>query len=496
VPLYIPLKAGDWRDKSPKDVYMKLDILAALVALVLALSSCKGLKPEVTSQDCVVPVPQGSTRIFIGAAAHNGSGASFDDPLDGSTAEKFDGILSSISLGQQPTWGAQTNIAQQNLIVCLTSGTFKTNGQYDWAISKGHTKGSTLGFTVEKGWKIHGRGVDRTKLQLVSYLSDTFVDTQGNIFNGGSNVVIGTHSRNASGVEISDLTIDANHDGLTKPGGLPLNLQAIVLRSLEGGHWVHDVNVTGAAGDIGVRNLALESFVVRIWGDITPPDPQQNTGNVIDHVNVTHPGKPVLNGSRPGGAMDGIVVNNALAEVKNSLVDGYQLGYGGWNMGAVQFHDNISRNTQYGFNADSFNNVGVVVQSNQFIKPSSYGIVIGGGDPTVLFSKWTVANNTIQLGNPGAAGIVLCGQVQNSNFGGNTISAVNSAHGMIAIWSFQLASGVVNANNAFQQNQIDKSLGMNFTHDPNFNSNCRFQNHDLQGQPLTNFPDNSSAKCR
>jgi hypothetical protein len=484
------------RDKSRKERHMKLDTLPALAALVLALSSCTGLNPEVTSQDCVVPVPQGSTRIFIGPTAHNGSGASFDDPLDGSTAEKFDAILSSISLGQQPTWGTQTNIAPQNLIVCLTSGTFQTNGQYDWAISRGHTKGSTLGFTVEKGWKIHGRGVDRTKLQLVSYLPDTFVDTQGNTFNGGTNIVIGTHSKNASGVEISDLTIDANHDRLTAPGGLPLNLQAIVLRSLEGGHWVHDVNVTGASGDMGVLNLALESFAVRIWGHITPPDPQQSTGNVIDHVNVTHPGKPVLRGSRPGGAMDGIVVNNALAEVKNSLVDGYQLGYGGWNMGAVQFHDNISRNTQYGFNADSFSNVGVVVQSNQFIQPSSYGIVIGGGDPTVSFSNWTVANNTIQLGNTGATGIVLCGQVQNSTFGGNTISAVNGAHGMIAIWSFHVASGVVNANNAFQQNQIDKSLGMNFAQDPNFNSNCRFQNHDLQGQPLADFPDNSSARCR
>ncbi len=475
---------------------MKLVTLPALAALSLALVSCRGLNPEITSQDCVLPVPQGFTRIFIGASAHNGSGTSFDDPLDGSTAEKFDTILSSISLGQQPNWGSQAKIAQQNLIVCLTSGTFHTNGQYDWAISKGHTAGSTLGFTVEKNWKIHGRGINQTKLQLASYFPDTFVDAQGNTFSGGRNVAIGTHSSNASGVEISDLTIDANHDGLTSPGSVPLDMQGIVLRSLEGGHWIHGVNVIGASGDLGVLNIAYETFAVQIWGHSSPPDPQQSTGNIIEHVNVIQPGLAVVSGSQPGGAMDGIIVNNAVAEIKNNLVDGYLVGYGGWNMGAVQFHDNISRNTQYGFNADSFNNVGVVVQSNQFVQPSSYGIVIGGGSSSVSFSNWTVANNTIQLGNSGSAGIVLRGQVQNSTFSGNTISSVNGAHGMTAIWSYQAVSGVANVDNAFQQNGIDRTLGMSFAQDPNFNTNCRFQNHDLQGQPLADFPDNSSAKCR
>jgi hypothetical protein len=477
---------------------MKFPFVCVLAASILALASCHPLAPEVTSQDCVVPVPAGSTRIFIGQPAKGGkqSGASFDDPLDGSTAEKFDAILSTISLGQHPTWGSQTNIAPENLIVCLASGTFQTNGQYDWNIGKGHTANSTLGFTVEKNWKIHGRGVNQTRLQLISFLPDQFTDNHGAPLHGGRNIVIGTHSKNASGVEISDLTLDANHDGLTSPGGTLLNLQGIVLRSNEGGHWIHDVNVVGGSGDVGFLNVIFETFAVRIWGNLNTPDPQQNTGNIIEHVTVSNPGRAMLNGSPAGGAMDGIVVNNVVAEVRNNVVDGYQVGYGGWNMGAVQFHDNIARNIQYGFNTDSFNNNGVMVQNNQFTRPSSYGIVIGGGDPSVSFSHWTVTGNTIELGNTGATGLVLRGQVRQSTFANNTISADSGAQNMTAIWSYAAASGLKNLNNTFQDNHIDKALAMNFAQDPDFNSNCRFQNRDMQGQARPDFPDNSPARCK
>lgn len=477
---------------------MKFALVISPVALVLALGSCKPLDPEVTSQDCVVPVAAGFTRIFIGTPAHGGqqSGTSFDDPLDGSSAEKFDAILRSISEGQHPTWGTQTNIAPENLIVCMTSGTFQTNGQYDWKLSVGHTEGSAHGFTVEKNWKIHGRGPGHTRLQLASYLPAQFVDKNGAAFGGGRNVVISTHSKHASGVEISDLTVDANHDNLTSPGGTPLNLEAIVLRSIEGGHWIHNVNVVGGSGDVGFINEVFETFAVRIWGHTNPPDPQQNTGSIVEHVNVTNPGRAVVSGSPPGGAMDAIVVNNAVAEIRNNAVDGYQVGYGGWSMGPVQFHDNISRNTQYGFNADSFSNNGVVLQSNQFIGPSSFGVVIGGGNPGVTFANWNIAGNTIQLGSSDAIAIVLRGQVQNSTFSQNTIAASGKAQNLIAIWSYPAVSGVSNFNNAFQNNHIDKVIGMNFTQDPNFNTNCRFQNRDLQGQTRPDFPDNSSAKCR
>jgi hypothetical protein len=476
---------------------MKVSLFCVLLAVVLGLSSCLSLSPEVTSQDCVGAVPAGATRIFIGLSSSGAhSGTSFDDPLDGSTAEKFDAILSSISSGQRPALGSQSDIAPQNLIVCLTNGTFRTNGQYDWDISQGHTGGSTLGFTVEKGWKIHGRGVHHTVLQLVSYLPDQFVDRNGAPFNGGRNVVIGTHSGLASGVELSDLTVDANHDGLTRPGGVPLNLEGVVLRSLQGGHWVHNVNVVGASGDVGLFNILLETFAVRIWGHTNPPDPQQSTGSLVEHVTISKPGSAMSAGSLPGGAMDGIAVNNAIAEVRNNVVDGYEVAYGGWDMGPVSFHDNVAINVQYGFNSDSFANTGVTLANNQFIEPSSYGIVIGGSSPSVTFSGWNVTGNSIELGKSGATALVLRGQVRNSIFSNNTFATAGTANNLTAIWSFPIFSNLVNSNNIFQGNHIAKSLQMNTAQDPDFNSNCRFDNRDLQGQALPDFPDNTTAGCR
>src|SRR5580765_1849765 len=157
---------------------MKFPLFVFLLALILALVSCKPLAPEVKSQDCTVPaVPAGFTRIFIGAPARGGqqSGTSAKDPLDGTTADKFDTILRTIAQGERPTWGTQKNIAPENLIVCMASGTFQTNGGYDGG-TDGQRQGNHLGFTVEKNWKIHGRGTNHTILRLANYVPGQFVD--------------------------------------------------------------------------------------------------------------------------------------------------------------------------------------------------------------------------------------------------------------------------------------------------------------------------------
>ena len=466
-------------------------------ALVLALVSCKPLTPEVTSRDCTIPtVPANFTRIFIGIPARGGqqSGTSSKDPLDGTSADKFDTILRTIAEGQRPTWGAQTTIAPENLIVCIASGTFQTNGQYDWIQHLGHTQNSQSGFTAEKNWKLHGSGVNRTTLQLAGFVQDSYVDSDGAAFTGGRNAVIGTHSDESSGVEISDLTIDANHDRLTGPGGLPLTLEGIVLRSRQGDHWIHNVNVIGASGDPGARNVVYEGFAVHIWG--SGQTPLLSSGNMIENVSVIKPGKPMTSASPIGGAMDGIVLNNATGEIRNNVVDGYAISYGGWGMEQAWFHDNVSRNSLYGFNADSFTNNGVILQSNQFIHPARYGMVIGGGGPGETFANWNVLTNTVQMNAAGSVGIVLRGQVQNSVFTENTIQADGPARKLVGIYSYSSASGLANYNNSFQNNHIDQALSIDFSHDPNFNSNCRYLNRDLQGHTRQDFPDNSSAKCR
>jgi len=255
--------------------------------------------------------------------------------------------------------------------------------------------------------------------------------------------------------------------------------------------------VIGASGDAGFRNILYETFVVQIWGSDQGMDPHQSSGNLIENVTVTKPGRPMTSGSPPGGSTDGIVVNVAMAEVRNNVVEGYFIAYGGWAMEGVWFHDNISRDSYYGFNADSLTNNGVTLQSNQFIHPAGYGMVIGGGGMNNTFSNWSVLNNSVQMNTTNSVGIILQGQVQNSVFTGNTIqSDGGSAHNLAAIFSYSCQSGLKNFNNVFQDNHIDKTMRIDFSQDPNFNSNCRFQNRDLQGLVRQDFPDNSSSKCR
>ncbi len=470
-------------------------------AVLLALL-CTGCVPfhAFPSPDCQGTAPAAFTRIFVGKPASQGShsGISADDPLDGTTADKFDAILRTISEGQLPTWGAQKNIEPENLVVCVMNGTFETNGfshTFAGDLQPVNQLGPDVGFSVGTRWKIHGQGSGQTTLKLVSYMRQEFTTDSGSIVTGGSNTVISNHSFQTSGIEVSDLTIDANHDGMTNHNGVPLNLSAIILRSVQGGNWIHNVEIKGASGDLGFLNIVYESFAIQIWGEAAKDGASENGGNLIEHVNVHKPGKAVLSGESAGGKMDGIVISNASAEVRSNNVENTIIGYGGWLMRGVNFHDNVAKNVGYGFNADSFTNTAVTLRSNQFIHPAFYGVVIGGGQPDNVFSGWTVADNSIILGDSRTAGIVLRGHVRNSTFSGNTIRAEHDVHQAFAIFSYEIANGFASPENAFEQNKIDKSLLVDFSQDPSFNSDCRYQNTDLQGNPIQSFGSNSSSPC-
>ena len=466
-----------------------------VLPLALACTGCLALKTNFPSSDCTGAVPAGFTRIFIGAPAPGGSqsGTSADDPLDGTTADKFDTILRSVAEGERPTWGTQQNIGPENLVACIEKGTFETNGRYDWSIDVGHTLGSELGFTVQKNWRIHGHGKNETVLKLAAYIPQQLKDANGNLFNAGGNVVIATESLDASGVEVSDLTIDANHDGMTNPGGIPLTLQGVALRSDKGGHWIHDVNVIGASGDSGFIFIPYETFAIIVFG--SDDSPLRSSGNLIENAAVTAPGIPVLPHESQGGKVCGIVIANAGGEVRNSRVEGYYVGYSGWAMDSVTFHDNVSSNTGYGFNTDAFSNFRVTLQSNQFIHPLHYGIVIGGSQPSYTFSGWNVLNNTIALIHPQTVGLALRGQVQNSQLSGNTITADASGLRATAIVSYSSAAGVVNSNNLFENNRVDSSLAIDFSADPFFASDCRMGNRSLQGGSLPGLADNGNSQA-
>jgi hypothetical protein len=298
--------------------------------------------------------------------------------------------------------------------------------------------------------------------------------------------VFSTNSDAASGIEISDLTIDANYPKLkaqAKQEGIKaLNLEAIHLRSNEGGHWIHHVNVINTSGEVGGMAGKFETFPVWIVSMQPNSSPSQNHGSIIENVTMSQ---------FHGGLCTAIAVANAVAEVRNNSVDGYQIGYGGWSMGQVWFHDNVAIGGEYGFNIDSLNNDGVRIESNQIIAPKKFGFVIGGGG---TYTNFRIANNTVQIKDGGVSGILFQGNVTKSVVIGNTFQSAGGNSLAIKSYSPGRQTGP-NENNMYQSNQINSSLKTVFNAPSQQSKNCFFGNVDEHGNPRKDIRDNHTGPC-
>lgn len=444
-----------------------------------------GSSDAVSSKDCsseAAALPKGATRVFIAVRnGKDGSGSSMADARDGSTLAAFDTILRCYSEGCKDPTNPRKSVARtDNLIVCFGPGTFSTLGAYDFVVNVPHA--NPAGFTIGKGWKIHGAGKDKTTLKLSAYLPIADPkNPQGMPENTGVGLVFGTNSDMASGIEISDLTIDDNYPELKsrsrQQGIKALTLDAIHLRSDMGGHWIHDVNVVNAASEIGAIHERWEAFHVWIVA-MDRSKPGQSRGNLIENVTMTQPF---------GGVCTAIAVANVTAEVRNNLVDGYQIGYGGWDLGETVFHDNTAISTEYGFNIDSLVNNGVRIESNQIVHPRKFGIVVGGGG---TYTNFKIANNTVKIDSSGAMGFILQGNATNSAIVGNKILAENSS-GAHATAIRSLSAG--NRDNIFQSNQIARGMAIVFKGDKS--QNCFFDNRDERGNPSKDLPNNHGGPC-
>lgn len=409
------------------------------------------------------------------------------DARDGSTPAAFDTVLRCYSEGcPDPRDPARSVAKTENLIVCLGPGTFSTLGVYDFMINLPHT--TSQGFTIGKGWKIHGSGRERTTVKLSAYLPITEPKNPQNLpVDTGVNLVFGTNSDEASGTEISDLTIDGNYPELKsrsrQKGVRALVLDAIHLRSDRGGHWIHDVNVVNAAAEIGAINVRWEAFPV--WIVAMGPMSGQNHGNIIENVTMTR---------HFGDVCTAIAVANATTEVRNNLVDGYQIGYGGWSMGETVFHDNTAINTGYGFNVDSWANDGVRIEKNNIVHPRNYGIVVGGEG---TFANFKFLNNTIQIDRSGTIGFVFRGNVTGGVIAGNKLLADNSSGASataIRNYSTSRRAGA-NRDNTYQSNQIAGGMAIRFDAPSQKSQNCFFDNRDERGNPRKDLPNTRNGPC-
>lgn len=447
-----------------------------------------------TGCDAATRLPAGFTRVYIALNKKDGSGQSPEEARDGSSAEKFDRILRCYSEGCADPAAPHRSISKtENLVVCLGPGTFQTEGTYDYLIDVQHKL--SRGFTLGKGWKIHGSGIDKTKVQLATYLPIRAVPNPQNMpVDTGTNIVFGTNSDAASDIEISDLTIDGNYPALKaqaqREGIRALNLDAIDLRSDRGHDWIHDVHVMHAAGEIGAMDGKWETFPIRIYSVKRGSSPEDSRGNIIERVNMSDWG---------GGACTAIAVANAVAEVRNNRVEGYAIGYGGWQMGPVRFHDNISIGSEYGFNIDSLANRGVVIERNLILNPRKYGIVVGGGG---TYAGFIIRNNTIQIDQSGVIALIFQGNVTDAEVQGNKFlwrgktTIMGYLVGATAIRNYAAGRGALaNRGNAYQENRISAGLKITFSGSSRMDANCLFGNRDESGKALKQLPDNSRRPC-
>jgi hypothetical protein len=470
-----------------KPATFALVILAGMHSMAQSAGQTSAPKPtsaEASAADCSAPVsalPAGTTRVYIALRnGHDGSGKSPSDARDGSSAADFDRILRCYSEGCSDPDPKKAVARTENLIVCLGTGKFESKGAYDYVVNMPHRRQE--GFTLGKGWRVHGAGIDRTTIQLAAYYAPESPENPQNLKPGtAQGVVFATNSDDASGIEISDLTVDANYPGL-KPQGKgagigKLNLDAILLRSDRGRNWIHDIHVMHTSGEI------TEAFPVEIVSMRLSNPPTANNGNLVERVRISDFG---------GGECTSIAVANAVAEVRNNVVEGLQIGYGGWIMGASWFHDNVTMDTEYGFNIDSLANHDVRIERNRIVHPRKYGIVVGGGG---TYANFKIAENTIQIDKAGVIGLVFRGNVTGAVVSGNKFIAENGVKATAVKSYSQEWSAGPNVDNVFQSNRISKGLRAEFKGLSWKGRNCVYGNLDEREKPSRELSDNQLGPC-
>ena len=407
---------------------------------------------DFASQDCSGQVPAGYTRIFIADRNDGKPGTgSPSDPFDGSTAEKFDTILRS-----------RSESAVHQLIVCIAPGTFQTEGDHDYALGRGHLdKSHPAGFTVNDGWRVHGAGVDRTTLRLADLFTDP---STGKTLKG---ILISINDPGSAGIEVSDLTLDDNYPALKPRYRSPIELMAILLRSNRGHEWVHNIRVTNASGELD------EAFIIEI-SSFGPP--LQSQGNLVENVTMDH---------WAGGRCTAITIVNSGAEVRNNTVTGYQVGYGGWTMSNVNFHDNKAIETTYGFNIDSWKNAGIVIAHNQIVHPLQYGMVVGGnGD----FLNFSIVDNTVTVGPKTLYGLVFQGNVRGARVLRNKVIKDGPTSSSNVVGFFE--KNALNRNNTYQENVTADSFKNSLQ-----GAVCLYGNVTESGKESSGLRNTQNARC-
>lgn len=364
------------------------------------------------------PTPAQSIWIAVRTDGQSGTGTE-SDPYDGSTQEKFDGIMSNLQ-----------NLT--NLGINLGPGTFRTSATKSWL--------------VRPGWVIAGAGMYQTTIQLCGNVAGIHY---------GVSCLSSSPSFAMDNMVIRDLTCDSNWAELS-----------ITADDGEGG----EKNIkTGAVVLWGSNNLLQRVRAINAYGSLannqerfvmmlSAPSEHDGVNNVIQDCRVEAPagnyGSPyAMFGRSPSYIADSKVVDcyaegNAGGFAWSNPTIGFNTG--GVNFGGVR-NCRFERNTFVDCSGAAYIDTGpcdgVFILNNTVIR-GNFGVGLAGWDP--IKRNVTVAGNNILIQNRWAGSGCYAiafgyGTTHNATVTNNTVTFDTSGAGLLNLWGVS-ALNVAGAN--------------------------------------------------
>ena len=375
------------------------------------------------------------------------------DPYDGSTPEKFDGLL----MGLQWTGSVGIHL--------VGSGPFQTDVNHRWVL--------------QSGWEISGDGMFSTTIQMVGNAAGLRIDVVALKSNPGYVT---------DNVTIRDLTVDCNWEELSKTaddgvgGEKNIKTGAIIIWGSNNliDH-VHCINSYGSLAN------GLEQFAIMIGG----PRSEDGVNNVIQYCQVDLPqgtyGAPfAMHGWFPYAIRDSKVIGSyAIGNAGGLSWSNPSIGFnsGGVNWAFVKDCE-IDSNTFIDCAGAAYNDTGscdgLKITNNKVIR-GLYGV--GLNNYTLPKQNIEISGNSFliqnrQLGGPSYGIVAAYGVTTNVTVSNNTFTFDSSGAGVLSFSgiSMSLLNNATISNNTigFANCPLSNTAtGINVTlsnnHDPNGN---------------------------
>ena len=395
-----------------------------------------------------------SSSIYIGYRNDGLSGSgTILDPYDGSSAEKFDGVLRRYRIA-----------GSQSLDVNILPGEYQTRGTYDYYNYGGLIH--TYGWSALAGWRIRGSGTNSTRLKLTGSVDCVYSGSTYSLLT--SCVISSYHFENTPNIEVCDLTIDGNYtqisESIRNSYGIGINVNAITLKG--NSSYVHNVRVLNVAANNGYEGFpvnltqqvgsGLNDGILTYcnWIENVEAYPIKTTQAAgmtclcVSHNNAD-------SGSTVGGEAGGYINNCAvICETSSNRVQ----SFGGYATNGLIISNNYSQNAYNAVYFDTFRVKNLSVCNNKLLNTQNSSIAVWGSSTTNV-DPYAASNIHIH-GNILEQKSNTVGIYIGANTGNNFIitdnSFVSSGSGQSGIYPLAVAAGTFR-NIKFENNYIDTS---------------------------------------